>query len=145
YKNQAEGIKEWTNLLGLSATPTSTDSTSTPGYTIQTWQNSCPFTVLEAHTQANGDHGTPIDASAVISFFGLDKSGPDPQVVACTRGTGGAPGGTGGTRGTGGAAGTGGTPGTGGVGSSGSGGARVTGTGGALGTGGRGAGGSSGA
>jgi poly(hydroxyalkanoate) depolymerase family esterase len=144
YNNQTEAIKEWTNVLGLSTAPSSTDSTSVAGFTIQKWQSSCPFTVLEAHTQANGGHTTPIDANSVISFFGLDKTGPDPQVAACGStgnggssgsggrtgsdagsGNGGAPGGSGGRSGSGGAAGaTGGgsggrldagTPGTGGL------------------------------
>ena len=86
YNNQTEAIKEWTNVLGLSATPTSTDTTSTPGFTIEKWENSCAFTVLEAHTQANGGHTTPINATSVIGFFGLDKTGPDPQVAACDGG-----------------------------------------------------------
>jgi poly(hydroxyalkanoate) depolymerase family esterase len=83
YNNQTEAIKEWTNVLGLPMSPTSTDSTSVSGFKIEKWQNACPFTVLEAHTQSNGGHSTPIDANAVISFFGLDKPGADPQVAAC--------------------------------------------------------------
>ena len=86
YNDQTEAIKEWTNVLGLSATPNSTDTTSVSGYTIEKWEDSCAFTVLEAHTQANGGHTTPINASSVITFFGLDKTGPDPQVAACDAG-----------------------------------------------------------
>jgi poly(hydroxyalkanoate) depolymerase family esterase len=92
YNNQTEAIKEWTNVLGLPMTPTSTDSTSVSGFKIEKWQNTCGFTLLEAHTQSNGGHTTPIDANAVISFFGLDKPGPDPQ-AAC--GGNGSAGGTG--------------------------------------------------
>ncbi len=100
YNDQTEAIKEWTDVLGLSATPNSTDTTSTPGYTIEKWENSCGFTVLEAHTQANGGHTTPINASSVISFFGLDKAGPDPQVAACDAGgSSGSSGGSGGSAG----------------------------------------------
>jgi acetylxylan esterase len=83
----------------LSATPTSTDSTSVAGFTIEKWQSSCPFTVLESHVQAGGGHTTPIDANSVVSFFGLDQTGLDPQVAACGSsgsGSGGTPGGTGG-------------------------------------------------
>jgi acetylxylan esterase len=104
FNNQGEAIKEWTNVLGLNATASSTDSTSVAGFTIQKWQNSCGFTVLEAHTQANGGHTTPIDATSVISFFGLDKPAPDPQPAACgTSGSGGSTGnnGAGGRIGTG--------------------------------------------
>ena len=90
YNNQTEAIKEWTNVLGVPMTATSTDSTSVAGFKIEKWQNTCGFTVLEAHTQSNGGHTTPIDANAVIGFFGLDKPGPDPQVAACGGGNGNA-------------------------------------------------------
>jgi acetylxylan esterase len=84
YNNQTQAILEWTNVLGLNANPNSTDTTSDPGYTIEKWQNSCGFTVLEAHTQAGGGHTTPIDANSVVDFFGLNQvTGPDPQVEAC--------------------------------------------------------------
>ena len=80
YANEGEAIKEWTNVLGLNTTPNSTDTTSTPNFTIEKWQNSpCGFTVLEAHIQANGGHTTPIDSNSVINFFGLDKTGADPR------------------------------------------------------------------
>jgi acetylxylan esterase len=110
FNNQTEAIKEWTNVLGLSATPTSIDATSVAGFTIQKWQGSCGFTILESHTQANGGHTTPIDANSVVSFFGLDKTGPDPQVAACGSGGAGGSGGTGGTTGSGGRSGNGGAP-----------------------------------
>jgi acetylxylan esterase len=91
YNDETQAILEWTNVLGLNATPNSTDTTSDPGYTIEEWQNSCHFTVLEAHTQAGGGHTTPIDANSVIDFFGLNQvTGPDPQVAAC--GDAGSPG-----------------------------------------------------
>ena len=138
FNNQTEAIKEWTNVLGLSATPNSTDTTSVSGFTIGKWQNSCGFTVLEAHTQANGGHGTPIDATSVINFFGLNKTGLDPQIASCggsgTGGTGGTGGGGTGGGGTGGTGGKGGTGGTGGAAGGTSGGA--AGTGGKGGTGG---------
>jgi poly(hydroxyalkanoate) depolymerase family esterase len=88
YNNMTQGILEWTNVLGLAATPNSTDTTSTPGFTIEKWQNSCSFTVLEAHTQQGGGHTTPIDANSVVNFFGLNQvAGPDPQVAACDGGS----------------------------------------------------------
>ncbi|HVY39441.1 MAG TPA: PHB depolymerase family esterase [Polyangia bacterium] len=153
YNNQTEAIKEWTNVLGLPANPTSTDTTSKQGYTIEKWQSAtCGTTVLEAHTQMGGGHTTPIDATSVIAWFGLDKTGPDPQVAACggsgaggrsgttggSGGSGGAAGRAGGAAGSGGSAGragaTGGNPGGPG-GTNGSGGS-VTPSGGAMGTGG---------
>jgi poly(hydroxyalkanoate) depolymerase family esterase len=100
--NQTEAIKEWTNVLGLSATPNSTDTTSVQGFTIQKWQNTCGFTVLEAHTQANGGHTTPIDSSSVVSFFGLDKTSADPQIAQCGSTGNGTAGGSAGGSGAGG-------------------------------------------
>jgi poly(hydroxyalkanoate) depolymerase family esterase len=85
YSNLAESIKEWTNVLGLSATPTTMDAPMS-GYTRQVWDNSCGLSVLEAWTQMNGVHTTPVDATAVISFFGLDKAGPDPGAAGCADG-----------------------------------------------------------
>ncbi len=121
YNNLGEGIKQWTNVLGLSTNPTSMD-TPMSGYARESWTNSCGFTVLEAWTQQGGGHPTPVDASAVISWFGLDNTGPDPQVAACSdAGASGSSGasGSGGAK-DGGAAGssTGGTSGTGSSGSS---------------------------
>jgi hypothetical protein len=107
YKNLAEGIKEWTNVLGLSTSPTSTDTGLTLGAhqaTRQRWQNSCGYVVLEAITSIGGDHG-PSDAlfnsSYVIPFLGLDQTGPiDPEVAQCgAGGSGGSSGGTGGSNG----------------------------------------------
>ena len=68
YKNLAEGIKEWTNVLGLSTSPTSTDTGLTLGThqaTRQRWQNSCGYVVLEAITSIGGDHG-PSDATVQL-------------------------------------------------------------------------------
>jgi acetylxylan esterase len=87
YNNQTEGIKEWTNVLGLSANPTSTDSLTfnSHQWTRQSWQDGCGFTVLEAWSETNGPHGTDanLNATYVIPFLDLDKTGPDPQVAAC--------------------------------------------------------------
>jgi poly(hydroxyalkanoate) depolymerase family esterase len=99
YNNQGEAIKEWTNVLGLSTTPTSMDS-SLSGFTGQIWKNSCGFTVLEAYDDvgygATSNHAVPVQTNAVISFFALDKTGPDPQVAACADAGAGSTGTTGG-------------------------------------------------
>jgi acetylxylan esterase len=114
FKNQAEAVKEWSNVLGLSTTPTSTETGLTLGThqaTRDKWLNSCGYLVLDAFTSIGGDHG-PSDAlflsQYVIPFLGLDKTGPvDPEIAACS-GDAGA-GGTGGANGTGGSTGVGGT------------------------------------
>jgi acetylxylan esterase len=108
FNNQGQAILEWTNVLGLSQTPNSTDTTSTAGFTIEKWQNTCGFTVLEAHTQAGGGHTTPIDSNSVINFFGLNQpTGPDAEIAAC--GDGGTSGGSSSSSSTGGATSTGGS------------------------------------
>jgi poly(hydroxyalkanoate) depolymerase family esterase len=136
YKNFGEAIKEWTNVLGLATSPTSTTTGLTLGThqaTRQQWKNSCGYVVLDAFTSLGGDHGpsdTLFNATYVVPFLGLDQTGAvDPEIAACG---GGPDGGAGGITGSGGASGTGGA--TGG-----------TGNGGAVGTGGSGTGGASGA
>src|SRR4029079_3655690 len=118
YKNMAEDIKEWTNLLGVNETPTGTDSPKS-GTTHQFWKNSC-FTVYETFSLSGVAHAVPFDGNAVAVYFGVDKAGgQDPETAACPgavpggNGAGGA-GGNPGSGGAGGAAGTGGAAGRGG-------------------------------
>jgi len=132
FKNEAEAIKEWTNVLGLSTDPTTkVDSGLTLGThqaKRQQWKDSCGFVALDFLTSVGGDHG-PSDAlfqgNFVLPFLGLDSQAAvdaalDAQVVQC--GAGGSTGGGG----AGGSAGRGGSGGTGGAASSGSGGAGGT-------------------
>jgi acetylxylan esterase len=58
YKNMGEAIKEWTNVLGLPTTPTSTDTgyKAIATYNRQFWKNACGYTVLEAWTSPGGTH-----------------------------------------------------------------------------------------
>jgi poly(hydroxyalkanoate) depolymerase family esterase len=106
YNNMGESIKEWTNVLGLSVTPASTDTFKTSMYTYarQFWKSSCGFTVFETWAGQNGSHSMPYEQDAILAFFGLDKAGGvDPEVAACS-GDGGV-GGSGGSSGAGGAGG----------------------------------------
>jgi hypothetical protein len=115
FKNVAEDIKEWTNLLGLSETPSGTDqNTPKSGTTHQYWKNSC-YTVYETFVVANTGHMVSLDGATLAAYFGIDKAGgQDPETAACPGavpgggGAGGA-GGSGGATGSGGAAGTGGS------------------------------------
>jgi len=122
YTNFTEAIKEWSNVLGLSTTPTTTVTGLTLGShqaTRQEWTNSCGFLVLDAFESIGGDHGPSdclFDSTYVIPFLGLDKTGAvDPEIAQCgsggAAGTGGATS-TGGTTSAGGANGTGGASGT---------------------------------
>jgi acetylxylan esterase len=112
YPNFTESIKEWTNLLGLAAAPTATEMGVQLGQhqaTRQKWQNACGQVVVDAFTSLGGDHGPSdalFNASYVVPFLGLDKTGAvDPEIEQC-------PGGAGGGGGVGGAAGAGGNGGS---------------------------------
>ena len=78
YNSFIEAEREWTNVLGLSADPTSTVSTTIKGgsYTEQIWQDSSGNILLDAWTQIDGDHGTNAvdDATYLVPFFNLDKT-----------------------------------------------------------------------
>jgi acetylxylan esterase len=112
--NHTEAIEQWTNVLGLDASPASTDMGVELGdhqATRQRWQNACGKVVVDAFTSLGGDHG-PSDAlfpaEYVIPFLGLDQTGPlDPVVEGCGNGGSGGSGGAGGA--TAGSAGLGGT------------------------------------
>ena len=120
YKNMAEDVKEWTNLLGLSETPTGSD-TPKSGTAHQFWKNSC-FTVYETFALSGVAHAVPFDGNAVAAYFGLDKAGgQDPETVACPGAVpgGSGAGGAGGTTGAGGSSGAGGRGGGGGAGTGG--------------------------
>jgi acetylxylan esterase len=112
YMNLAEDIKELTNLLGLNATPTGTD-TPKSGTTHQFWKNACGYTVYETFSLSGVGHNVPFDGNAVATYFGLATAvSQDPETAACP---GAVPGGTGaGGGGTTGSGGAGGAPGTGG-------------------------------
>lgn len=113
YQNHLESIKQWTNVLGLPAAPTSTETLPLGSHqaTREQWQDECGYVALDAFTSQGGDHG-PSDAlfraEHLIPFFGLDEPGlVDPHVAACgeppSEGAGGSgPGGAGSVDGTGG-------------------------------------------
>jgi poly(hydroxyalkanoate) depolymerase family esterase len=98
FNNQTEAIKEWINVLGLSTNPTANVMVSFNNHqwTHQSWQDSCGYTVLDAWSEQNGPHGTDanLNATYVIPFLGLDKTGAtDPEPAQCSGGNGGAGGG----------------------------------------------------
>ena len=134
YRNMNEAIEEWTNVLGLSMTPTSTDTgymAAIATFNRQFWKNSCGQTVIEAWTAPGANHSMTYEEAEMLKFFGLNAAGvADPEMdcggtggaggAAGTGGAGGAGGGRGGTgggtAGTGGVAGRGGSSGTAGAG-----------------------------
>src|SRR5690606_1995498 len=95
FNNFREAIEQWTNVLGLDATPTSTDSgfqgTAKPSsgsppvtYDRQFWKDDCGYTVLEAWEARNEKHGMGYEAEAILQWFGLDAvREQDPWDAAC--------------------------------------------------------------
>ena len=107
YKNTAESIKEWTNVLGLSTAPTSTDTgykAANATYDRQFWKNACGFTVFEAWSSPGGTHSMKYEEADILKFFGLDVAGGGDPEPDCG-GTGGAAAGAGGRAGAAGSAG----------------------------------------
>ncbi len=105
YRNMNEAIEEWTNVLGLSMTPTSTDTgymAASARFNRQFWKNSCGQTVIEAWTAPGATHSMTYEEGEMLKFFGLNAANtPDPEMDC------GGTGGTGGATGTGGAGGAG--------------------------------------
>jgi poly(hydroxyalkanoate) depolymerase family esterase len=79
YNNQAESIKQWTNVFGLMSESNSTDTITMSGttYDRELWTDGCGFAVFEAWHARNGSHALTYEEEA-ISFFGLDQP-TDPQ------------------------------------------------------------------
>jgi len=91
-KNMAEGIKEWTNVLGLNTDPDSTakivssESGANYTYNCKFWKNDCGYVVLESWFAAGGGHSMGYEEPAILKFFGLDtyKDGDrDPELEMC--------------------------------------------------------------
>jgi acetylxylan esterase len=149
FQNFKEEIKQWTNVLGLRETPTSTENNALQSTWIRTrYADDNGVIWLEAIQETGQPHNLIVDAAEAIHFFGLDNVNSQPDAGTkdgagrdAMAGTGGAGGDTGGRGGTGGNSGSGGLAGS-------SAGARDAGSGGAGGstsaaeTGGRGSGGS---
>ncbi|WP_315098028.1 PHB depolymerase family esterase [uncultured Cellulomonas sp.] len=84
YVNFGEAIKQWTNVLGVSATPASTDSPAA-GHTRTRYGATGDRAPVEAISLQGVGHGLPVDAAAAIHFFGLDAtSTPSPTTPAPT-------------------------------------------------------------
>jgi len=73
-----EAVDQWTNVLGLSLTPTSTDSPQ-PTWSRRRWTSGSTAR-LEAIAVSGAGHSLPMSgmAARAITFFGLDGSTPNP-------------------------------------------------------------------
>jgi poly(hydroxyalkanoate) depolymerase family esterase len=81
YPNFGEEIDQWTNVLGVSQSPASTDTPAT-GWTRTRYGGTGDQAPVEAISLQGVGHnlyayGTM--GARVLTFFGLDKSGPAPQ------------------------------------------------------------------
>ena len=79
HNNFGEEIKQWTNVLGVSQTPTSTDSPQS-GWTRTRYDNSAGTVEVEAYSIAGAGHVLPLTGMAAyaIHFFGLDTVASPP-------------------------------------------------------------------
>ncbi|WP_432932852.1 extracellular catalytic domain type 1 short-chain-length polyhydroxyalkanoate depolymerase [Microbispora sp. CA-135349] len=78
FHNFEEEIKQWTDVLGVSQTPTSTE------YNIprSTWTRTRYGSQVEAIKEQGQPHNLQILADEVVHFFGLDGSAPTPSPSA---------------------------------------------------------------
>jgi poly(hydroxyalkanoate) depolymerase family esterase len=78
YNNLGEEIKQWTNVLGVSQTPSSSDTPVT-NWNRTRYNDSSGTTRVEAYSIAGAGHQLPIQqtpmAAYAIHFMGLDGSG----------------------------------------------------------------------
>ncbi|MFI5845812.1 PHB depolymerase family esterase [Catenuloplanes sp. NPDC051500] len=75
YPNFGEQIKQWTNVHGLSQTPSYTD-TPKSGYTRTRYGGTGDQAPVEGISLAGVSHNIPVDAAAAIHFLGLDTTTP---------------------------------------------------------------------
>jgi len=93
YKNLTEAVKEWTNVLSLSAAATTSDTKF--GGKHDVWKSTCGFGVLETFSVDGAGHDVSWDVNTAVSFLGLDRVGsPDPEATACPPAGGGGSGGS---------------------------------------------------
>ncbi|MET9394060.1 PHB depolymerase family esterase [Streptomyces sp. NPDC006624] len=80
YPNFGEQIKQWTNVQGVSGTPAASD-TPRPGWNRTRYGGTGDRAPVEAVSLEGVGHNLYAQgmASRVLTFFGLDASGPAPQ------------------------------------------------------------------
>ncbi|MFI7679300.1 PHB depolymerase family esterase [Actinophytocola sp. NPDC049390] len=80
YSLLQEEIEQWTNVFGLSQTPTSTD-TPQPNWNRRRYADTSGTVQVEAYSIQGAGHTLPSSgmAASAIAFFGLTGSGPTPE------------------------------------------------------------------
>jgi acetylxylan esterase len=73
--NFEEAIEQWTNVLGVSSTPASTESNQPfTSYTRTRYTGNSGVVMVEAIKGGNQPHNIKLSETEVIKFFGLDKT-----------------------------------------------------------------------
>lgn len=74
FQNFKEEIKQWTNVLGVSETPTTTENNALQSTWIRTrYADASGVIWVEAIEETGQPHNLVVDAAAAIHFFGLDQ------------------------------------------------------------------------
>jgi poly(hydroxyalkanoate) depolymerase family esterase len=83
-----EAVEQWTNVDGLSQTPTSTD-TPQSGWTRRHFAGSSGTDVIQAISVAGAGHSLPSSgmAASAVSWFGLDRATGTTTTTTTTRST----------------------------------------------------------
>lgn len=90
YTNFGEAVEQWTNVHGISQTPSSTEpGTPVADSTRTRYTDATGRTVVEAVSMRGTPHNLPVDAAAAVRFFGLDGTVVRPPTV--TTGSDGQP------------------------------------------------------
>ena len=88
YNNLVNSAKQYSNLLGLSETPTSKTEEHLLAvqntFIHQVWQNACGNTLIDAYSEVGGNHGSGAWKPVFWGpFLGLDVVGPDDPIKPC--------------------------------------------------------------
>jgi acetylxylan esterase len=78
YPNFGEQIDQWTNVHGLTQTPSFTD-TPQSGYTRTRYGGTGDTAPVEAISMNGVSHNLPVDAASAVHFLGLDTTTPTPS------------------------------------------------------------------
>ncbi len=75
FQNFKEELKQWTDVFGLSATPTTTENNALQSTWIRTrYADKSGVVQLEAIEETGQPHNLVVDAAAAVHFFGLDAT-----------------------------------------------------------------------
>jgi len=87
FHNFGEEIKEWTDVLGVSDKPTTTENDAVRATWVRTrYVDSCGVVRVEAIQETGQPHNLVVDMANAVHFFGLDGTNPG----SCSAGGAGA-------------------------------------------------------